>query len=140
MSHSPERKEKICLNCQAALHGRYCHLCGQQNIEPKESVWGLITHFFYNITHFDGSFFRTTKHLIFKPGYLSKEYIRGRRASYLHPVRMYIFTSAFFFIVFFSMYDTGSISLGTPVGANKDSSVKRMREAEAEAFLQAKPR
>ena len=28
----------------------------------------------------------------------------GRRQSYLHPIRMYVFTSAFFFIVFFSLY------------------------------------
>jgi hypothetical protein len=106
LSHSKERQEKVCLNCNAELHGRYCHQCGQQNTEPKESVWGLITHFFYDITHFDGSFFSTTKYLVTKPGFLSAEYIKGRRARYLNPIRMYVFTSAFFFIIFFSVYDT----------------------------------
>ncbi len=104
MSHSKERKEKICLNCKAELNGRFCHVCGQENIEPKESVWGLITHFFHDITHFDGKFFDTVKWLIRKPGFLSREYMIGRRASYLNPVRMYVFTSAFFFILFFSFF------------------------------------
>lgn len=116
MSHSKERQEKVCLNCNTDLYGRYCHQCGQQNIEPKETVWGLITHFFYDITHFDGSFFSTTKYLVTKPGFLSAEYIKGRRARYLNPIRMYVFTSAFFFIIFFSVYDTPD-----PVASNDKS-------------------
>ena len=104
MSHLPERKEKICLNCGAALHGRFCHYCGQENIEPKDNFWHLVTHFVYDIIHFDGKFFSTLKYLLFRPGFLSHEYLRGRRADYLHPIRMYVFTSAFFFLIFFSFY------------------------------------
>ena len=85
------------------MHGRFCHICGQENIEPKESFWHLVTHFMYDVTHFDGKFFSTLKYLLFRPGYLSHEYLRGRRASYLHPIRMYVFTSAFFFLIFFSI-------------------------------------
>ena len=64
----------------------------------------MFTHFLYDITHFDGSFFVTLKDLLFKPGFLSREYMLGRRKKYLHPVRMYVFTSAVFFLVFFSMF------------------------------------
>lgn len=104
MSHSKERQEKICLNCNAAVVGRYCHVCGQENIEPKETVWSLISHFFYDITHYDGKFFSTTLYLITRPGFLPKEYIEGRRARYLHPIRMYVFSSALFFVIFYSMF------------------------------------
>lgn len=104
MSHLPERKEKVCLNCGAALHGRFCHYCGQENIEPKETFWHLVTHFVYDLVHFDGKFFSTLKYLLFKPGFLSYEYLRGRRADYLHPIRLYVFTSAFFFLIFFGFY------------------------------------
>lgn len=103
MSHSKERHEKICLNCNTELNGRFCHVCGQENIEPKESVWSLVSHFFYDITHFDGKFFHTTGLLIKKPGYLPAEYIKGRRARYLHPIRMYVFSSALFFLIFFML-------------------------------------
>ncbi len=109
MSHIPERKEKNCLNCGAEVQGRFCQVCGQENIEPKESFWHLVTHFMYDITHFDGKFFSTLKYLLFKPGFLSHEYLRGRRASYLHPIRMYVFTSAIFFLIFFSLKNEESI-------------------------------
>lgn len=102
MSHLKERKEKNCLNCNAEVYGKYCHICGQENLEPKETFWGLATHFVYDVMHFDGKFFSTLKYLLTKPGFLSQEYLRGRRASYLHPIRMYVFTSAIFFIIYFS--------------------------------------
>lgn len=104
MSHSPERKENDCLNCGAIVHGRYCHVCGQENKVPRENFWDLVIHFFYDITHFDSKFFDTIKYLLGKPGFLPQEYIKGRRASYLNPIRMYIFTSAFFFLVFFAFF------------------------------------
>ena len=102
VSHSRERAEKTCLNCNTALYGRYCHVCGQENINPRESFWSIITHFFNDFTHFDGKFFKTTGKLLSKPGFLPLEYINGRRVRYLHPIRMYIFTSAVFFLIFYS--------------------------------------
>jgi hypothetical protein len=101
VSHAPERKEKDCLNCGATVIGRFCHVCGQENIVPKESFGSLVIHFFYDITHFDGKFFYSLKYLLFRPGFLSKEYVRGKRVTYLNPVRMYVFTSAIFFLLFF---------------------------------------
>lgn len=118
MSHFPERKEKICLNCGSEVIGRFCHNCGQENIEPKESVWHLVSHFFEDMTHFDGKFFTSMKDLVIKPGFLSKEYVIGRRVSYLNPIRMYLFTSAIFFLIFFSLYsvDEKDISLNNIKG------------------------
>lgn len=104
MSHGKERKEKNCLNCNARVFGRYCHVCGQENIEPKETVWELIAHFVNDITHFEGKFITSIRYLFFKPGFLTAEYLRGRRSSYMNPVRMYVFTSAFFFIIFFTFF------------------------------------
>lgn len=108
MSHQKERVEKNCLNCNAEVQGRFCQVCGQENIETKESFWSLATHFVYDITHFDGKFFSTLKYLLFRPGFLSQEYLRGRRIAYLHPIRMYVFTSAIFFLILFSFYQKAS--------------------------------
>ncbi|MHA4846571.1 DUF3667 domain-containing protein [Flavitalea antarctica] len=111
MSHSKERAEKNCLNCGETVLGRYCHICGQENIVPKESIWGLVSHFFQDITHFDGKFFSTGKLLFTKPGFLPKEYLSGRRARYLHPIRMYVFSSAVFFLIFYSVFDVRNLGL-----------------------------
>ena len=109
MSHQPERKEKDCLNCGTRVVGRYCHVCGQENVITKESFWSLVKHFVYDILHFDGNFFYTLKYIFTRPGYVARKYAEGKRASFLHPIRMYLFTSAIFFLVFFSVkrFDLG---------------------------------
>jgi hypothetical protein len=110
VSHQPERKEKNCLNCGTIVAGRYCQECGQENIVPKQSFWSLFTHFVYDIFHFDGKFFHTLKYLLFRPGTVPKEYVAGKRMSYLDPIRMYLFTSAVFFLLFFTfLSDSNSI-------------------------------
>ena len=95
MSHLTERKEKNCLNCNTTVQGRYCQVCGQENIVPQDTFGHLVLHFIYDITHFDGKFFDTLKYLAFKPGFLSKEYIAGRRVRYLNPIRMYVLLRLF---------------------------------------------
>jgi len=118
MSRLKERAEKNCLNCNTEVQGRYCHNCGQENIETKETVWHLVSHFFRDITHFDGKFFSTLKYLFARPGFISKEYMIGRRASYVNPVRMYVFTSAFFFLVFFSFMNVDNNSIVSDLKLN----------------------
>lgn len=122
MSHLPQRKEYNCLNCGTEVIGRFCHACGQENIEPKESLWHLISHFFSDVTHFDGKFFSSLKLLIIKPGFLSQQYVIGRRAAYLNPIRMYLFTSAIFFLVFFSLIKINDKNFGTRTINGKNSS------------------
>jgi len=109
--------------------GRYCHVCGQENIEPKETVWHLITHFFNDITHFDGKFFTTLKDLLFKPGFLSKQYMIGRRASYLNPIRMYVFTSAIFFLIFFSFFYNSELNITTTINKKTIDQINKMDSA-----------
>jgi Protein of unknown function (DUF3667) len=93
------RKNKTCLNCGTIVEDRYCSHCGQENIEVKESFGHLLNHFFADITHYDSKFFVTIRDLIFRPGFLTKEYLAGKRSYYLHPIRMYVFISAVYFLV-----------------------------------------
>ncbi len=102
MSHLKERTEKNCLNCGTTVIGRYCQHCGQENVVVKESIWHLLMHFIEDLTHFDGKLWKTLKLLLFKPASLTKHYMDGKRATYLHPIRMYLFVSAVFFLVIFT--------------------------------------
>ncbi len=104
MSHTKERNEKNCLNCNAVVYGPYCHICGQQNVAPKDTFGHLAGHLISDIFHFDGKFFSSSKFLLLRPGFLTYEYVRGRRASYLNPIKMYVFISAVFFIFFLAIY------------------------------------
>jgi hypothetical protein len=103
VSHGRLRKETNCLNCDAQVDGRYCKNCGQENLEPKQTFWHLVTHFFNDVTHFDGKFFTTLKSLLLKPGFLTEEYVKGRRMKYLDPVRMYLFVSFAFFLMYLAV-------------------------------------
>ena len=102
MSHLKERKEKNCLNCGETVLGKFCHHCGQENVEVKESFGHLIMHFFQDLTHFDGKLWKTLKLLLFKPAKLTQLYMDGQRANYIHPIRMYLFISTVFFLFIFS--------------------------------------
>lgn len=127
MSGLTERKEKNCLNCNATVHGRYCHVCGQENTEPREKFGHMLTHFVFDLFHFDGKFFRTMKYLLLKPGFMAQEHLRGRRMDYLHPIRLYIFTSAFFFLFFF-MVSPGKVDVNIERNVN-DTSSKQMSDS-----------
>jgi hypothetical protein len=96
------RAENDCLNCGAALQGKFCHVCGQENLQIKESFGHMMNHAVSDYFHFDQQFFNTLKPMLFKPGKLTNEYMAGKRASYLHPVKMYIFISFIFFVLLFS--------------------------------------
>ena len=102
MSQRQQRKEPDCLNCGTIVAGRYCQNCGQENIEGKETFFQIVYHFIEDITHFDGKLIHTLRLLIGKPGFLTKEYVAGKRFRYIHPIRMYIFISAVFFLFIFS--------------------------------------
>ncbi len=47
----------------------------------------------------DSRFWRTLLPLLFRPGFLTAEYIRGRRARYVPPLRLYLIISFFMFLV-----------------------------------------
>src|ERR1700743_2797230 len=95
------RQENDCLNCGTTLQGHYCHVCGQENLQIKESFGHMMNHAISDYFHFDHQFFHTLKPLLFKPGFLTNEYMSGRRAQYLHPVKMYIFISLVYFLLLF---------------------------------------
>ncbi|TSJ39446.1 DUF3667 domain-containing protein [Mucilaginibacter corticis] len=95
------RKENDCLNCGAELKGKFCYVCGQENLQIKESFGHMMNHAISDYFHFDHQFFHTLKPLLFKPGKLTNEYMAGRRVQYLHPVKMYIFISLVYFVLLF---------------------------------------
>jgi len=77
----------------------FCPACGQ-SLKVITRPWHevlreLVTELF----DFDGRMLVSLRSLMTRPGYLSLEYINGRRASYTSPVRMYLIISVVFFFV-----------------------------------------
>jgi len=88
-----------CLNCSTPLRGAYCQHCGQQNLPLKQSVGELLLVFFGEFFNYDGRFLRSIRLMFSQPGALTLAYLEGKRTSYINPVRFYLFTSAFYFLV-----------------------------------------
>ncbi|MBV8251828.1 MAG: DUF3667 domain-containing protein [Chitinophaga sp.] len=100
MKTQPLRQQQNCLNCGNDVPTRFCGYCGQENIVPHETFGHLVKHFVADIFHYDSQFFLTIKYLFTKPGLLSREYREGKRARYMNPIKLYVFTSFFFFFIY----------------------------------------
>lgn len=99
MSAFKLRKEKDCLNCGRIVEENFCPHCGQENIVVKEDALHMVSHAIADYFHFEHKFFGTIKPLLLKPGELTKAYVEGKRVSFIHPIRLYIFVSIVFFLV-----------------------------------------
>lgn len=89
----------------------YCHRCGQYALDPQQPFWKYVVQYFENVYQFDGKVWTTMWMLFRWPGLLTTEFIRGRIASYVHPMRLLMFISVVFFVFFFPMLNARIDSL-----------------------------
>jgi len=94
---SPDAKD--CLNCGARLHGRYCAACGQAAVLKPLSLWSLLKDLVEDVWDVDSKAWQSLLPLMFRPGRLTNEYLVGRRASFVAPLRLYLTASVLFFII-----------------------------------------
>lgn len=130
MSHAAA--EPDCLNCGAQLQGAYCHACGQKATSLGVGMHDFAHEAMHELSHVDGKVLLTLKLLVTKPGQLTKEFLAGRRARYISPVRLYLTCSLLFFtlaaILPGAMKDLvkiGPTKNGTATGLNSDTAFKR---------------
>ena len=87
-----------CSNCGALTAGRFCSECGQRREHAIHSVGHFLREATEDLTHADSRVWRTLAALLFRPGFLTREFFAGRRARYLPPVRLYLVLSVVFFL------------------------------------------
>ena len=116
--------ESHCANCGAVLHGPWCGACGQLARESARSLGTLFHDAWHVFTHVDGTLWRTLGGLLLKPGFLTNEYFRDKRASYIPPFRLYLVIS----LAFFALASlTGSL-VGVPPEVAADPEARTQRE------------
>ena len=95
------RKKTECLNCGIKIgDANFCPECGQINSDKQAPIKHFVQDVLGDYFTFDSKFFRTFIPLVKKPGFLTNEYVSGKRVSYVFPFRMYLFVS---FLFFFSL-------------------------------------
>jgi len=88
-----------CENCGHEFKGHFCPNCGQEVAEFNRPFGFVLYDFVGNFFAFDTRFFQTFKYLLFRPGFLTKEFFHGRRVRYSPPFRIFVFLSFILFIL-----------------------------------------
>lgn len=87
-----------CRNCEARLLGEYCYRCGQREGRPDLHFLEAIATTAGGVLNWDSRLWRTLVPLLFQPGRLTRDFIAGRRARYVPPLRLYVTISFFMFL------------------------------------------
>lgn len=100
----------VCVNCAAPLEGRYCHRCGQDT--PKRlTILGVLGNSLNQLLELDSATVRTVLGLTARPGRLAREYVVGRRAAYVNPLK-YAFLVTTMYILLVTLLQDRTDRLG----------------------------
>jgi hypothetical protein len=89
--------EEACANCSTPLEGAFCSHCGQRVVHLRPTLHELLHEVTHELLHFDGKILRTLGLLLFRPGQLTQEFLEGKRARSITPIRVYLLASVLFF-------------------------------------------
>ncbi|MEY2557895.1 MAG: hypothetical protein QOE34_1320 [Verrucomicrobiota bacterium] len=87
-----------CENCGTELRGQYCSNCGQAAVNYHRSFRHVIVDVLDSFLNWDSKFIRTIGLLLWRPGWLTNQFVEGRRVRFLHPLRLYLLVSIVFFL------------------------------------------
>lgn len=141
-SNANQASGATCANCGTSLAGAYCYACGQSS-HIHRSLLHMFEEVLHGIFHFDTKAWRTIPALIKRPGQLTKDYIQGKRTSFVSPLALFLFLIFLMFFVFsLTMKDPSNEILNIP--ESRDTVVKELANskahlAEEQAKLDALP-
>jgi len=80
---------------------------------PLNPTLGYFLHeLTQELLNVDGKIFRSVRFLVTRPGFLTREILAGRRASYVSPIRLYLIFSLFAFAVgAFGVFGDGGVRI-----------------------------
>ena len=88
-----------CGTCATLLIGRFCHACGQERVDHRLTTRKFTEKFARHIMKFDKSFLGTLWRAAQSPGELARDYLAGRRAGILDPIRYFLATVFLQFVI-----------------------------------------
>jgi hypothetical protein len=95
-----------CANCGTPLRGAWCYQCGQLGEDYHRSTHHILIEAFENFFHADGRLANTVPRLFFDPAGLTNDYLAGKRAPQIPPLRLFLVTLLVLFFV-----GSGSVQL-----------------------------
>jgi hypothetical protein len=116
-----------CTNCGNEFTGKYCNNCGQGKIKRLEvkTILHDVTH---GILHWENSILKTFRNLLLNPGRTVKDYISGRRKSFIKPFSYFIFIQTIFAVVFHRMSEQYFAFMNVKVTSDSAEELNRISE------------
>ena len=91
--------EHICKSCGNHFSGLYCNVCGEKVIEAKDRSFRVfLSNILIATTIVDNKFVKSLLLTIKTPGFLSREYVDGRRVRYMRPLQMFFILNLIYFL------------------------------------------
>lgn len=81
---------QACPSCQAQAQGNYCAHCGEATVIHPPSAGEFIHEFVGHFVALEGKLWETLRLLMFRPGQLTADFLRGRRVPTINPLRLYL--------------------------------------------------
>ncbi len=97
-------KHYVCKNCNTYFVGEYCNNCGQQRNTSRFGFKYSIKNIFGGLVNIDSGFGRTIVELLYRPGYMIHDYLRGKRIHYFKPFQT-LFVLATVYIILVQIID-----------------------------------
>src|SRR3954466_14600215 len=98
-SKLPQEPLTHCENCGAPLTGEFCAQCGQHAIDYRRSIFRVLLDAADSFLNWDTKFLHSMNQLLIHPWQLTNDFNAGRRARYVHPLRLYLIASIVFFLL-----------------------------------------
>ena len=99
-----------CRNCGAPAPGTFCPQCGQETAIALPTPRQFLKEAAGRYVALDGRMWRTLAALLFRPGFLTREYLAGRRRRYIRPARLFLVLSIAMFALFRFIVDVPLLS------------------------------
>lgn len=122
-----------CHNCHAPVSQKFCGQCGQNAHAHVASAHEFIHHFVGHYVAAEGKLWRTLLALLFRPGQLTLEFVRGRRGQFIDPLRLLLTISLVAFLVMKLIPVVDPKSSEAPQPA-KTSATQKTKKDELPAF------
>lgn len=98
----------ICHNCGTSYIGNYCSRCGQNHNTPRFRIGNAFRNIAGGFTNIDSGFGRTLTELLYRPGYMIRDFIGGKRIHYFRPFQT-LFVLAALYIMCVQLVDPESL-------------------------------
>lgn len=99
----------ICLNCGTTYTGNYCNRCGQSRNTPRYRLSNALRNIAGGFFNIDNGFGRTLLELLYRPGYMIRDFIGGKRVEYFRPFQT-LFILAALYIMTMQLVDPDALN------------------------------